>query len=57
MAGKSVADEVRVSPEELVDSLILENSQLRLELHAQKIFVKKLVEAIHELELLNDLKD
>jgi hypothetical protein len=57
MARESVADSVRVSPEELVDVLIIENSQLRLELHAQKIFAKKLRDAIDELELLNELKD
>lgn len=56
MAGKSVIEDIKVSSEELVDALILENAQLRLELHAQKIMSRKLTQAIEELELLDDLK-
>jgi hypothetical protein len=55
MAGESVVDTIKVTSEELLEVFALENAQLRIELHAQKIMSGKLKQALVDME--NDNKN
>jgi hypothetical protein len=54
MARQSVIESVKVSSEELLEGLALENAQLRIELQAQKLLNSKLVKIVEDMEDLAD---
>jgi hypothetical protein len=50
MVRQSVIESVKVSSEELLEGLVLENAQLRIELQAQKLLNAKLVKIVEDME-------
>jgi hypothetical protein len=54
MVRQSVIESVKVSSEELLEGLVLENAQLRIELQAQKLLNAKLVKIVEDMEDLAD---
>lgn len=50
MAGESLIDSIKVTSEELLETLILENSQLRLELYAQKLLNNKFKNFLQQVD-------
>jgi hypothetical protein len=50
MARESIVDSIKVTSEELLETLVLENSQLRLELYAQKLLNNKFKNFLQELD-------
>lgn len=46
MARESLVNDIKVLPEELIEILMIENAQIRLDLHVQKLLYNKLMQLI-----------